>query len=399
MGPAVSPLAGAPVSALAFAKDATHVAICANAPEVVVYRVLNDGADFELCCTLAEHDQLVSGIDWCPLSGRLLTCAHDRNAYVWTQKAETEWEPTLTILRTQRAALCCSWSPKGNKFAVGTAAKTACVCYFESENNWWVSKLIKKGMHKSSVVDVRWHPNNTLLATASTDGCCRVFSAHVPGTDGQASGALPFSTPLLEVRADLGAWVHSLDWSLDGSQLAFVAHNSSVCVVDGMGAPGFWEDGTDAESRATRVGVKNARLRGLPMTCVWFADADCVVVAGHEGAPVPVTRDAEAPSGWSAGAALGTGAGGAKASKRVSQFAAASEAFKQNFGGAAGGVDAGGDGVGVKGKPPAGPHAACITTLRPIPGSRGGFATAGIDGKIAIWPDDTLAGKMSRLAL
>ncbi|XP_057994189.1 actin-related protein 2/3 complex subunit 1B isoform X6 [Hevea brasiliensis] len=52
---------------------------------------------------------------------------------------------------------------KENKFAVGSGAKTVSVCiyYYEQDNNWWVSKLIRK-RHDSSVTSVAWHPNNGL---------------------------------------------------------------------------------------------------------------------------------------------------------------------------------------------------------------------------------------------
>jgi hypothetical protein len=68
------------------------------------------------------------------------------------------------------------------KFAIGSGAKSVCVCFYEPENNWWISKHIKK-KHTSSVTDVAWHPNSLLLATASTDCRCRIYSAFVKGVD------------------------------------------------------------------------------------------------------------------------------------------------------------------------------------------------------------------------
>jgi actin related protein 2/3 complex subunit 1A/1B len=68
-----------------------------------------------------------------------------------------------------------------NKFAVACGAKCVSVCYFEEDNDWWVSKHIKK--HKSTVLKVDWHPNNSLLVTASSDFKCRIFSAHIKGVD------------------------------------------------------------------------------------------------------------------------------------------------------------------------------------------------------------------------
>lgn len=68
-----------------------------------------------------------------------------------------------------------------DKFAVGCGAKCVSVCYYEEDQNWWVSKHIKK--HKSTVLRVDWHPNNVLLATSSTDFKVRIFAAHIKGVD------------------------------------------------------------------------------------------------------------------------------------------------------------------------------------------------------------------------
>ena len=55
-----------------------------------------------------------------------------------------------------------------NKFAVGSGARLISVCYFESENDWWVSKHIKKPIH-STITSIDWHPNNVLLVAGSAD--------------------------------------------------------------------------------------------------------------------------------------------------------------------------------------------------------------------------------------
>ena len=65
-----------------------------------------------------------------------------------------------------------------NKFAVGSGARLISVCYFEKENNWWVSKHIKKPI-QSTVTCLDWHPNNVLLAAGSTDFKARVFSTYI----------------------------------------------------------------------------------------------------------------------------------------------------------------------------------------------------------------------------
>ena len=133
----------------------TKVAICPYTNEVHVYEA--DESGYKLLATLKEHEQLVSGIDWSPKKDFIVTCAHDRNAYVWEQsKEEGKWEPQMTILPSNfnRAALCVQWSPKENKFALGGGSKAVAVCYYQEENNWWISKLIRK-KHNSSVTCVK----------------------------------------------------------------------------------------------------------------------------------------------------------------------------------------------------------------------------------------------------
>mmetsp|Transcript_4203 Transcript_4203/g.10199 ORF Transcript_4203/g.10199 Transcript_4203/m.10199 type:complete len:89 (-) Transcript_4203:470-736(-) len=70
------------------------------------------------------------------------------------------------------------WSPVGNKFAITSSAKSVCICYHEGENNWWVSKLIKR-KHDSTVLSVSWHPSNVLIVTTCSDFKCRVFTTQV----------------------------------------------------------------------------------------------------------------------------------------------------------------------------------------------------------------------------
>lgn len=126
---------------------------------------------------------MVTSIDWAPKSDRLVTCSQDRNAYVWSFDGKAKmWSPTLVLLRINRAATCVRWSPLENKFAVASGARCISVCYFESENNWWVSKHIKNPI-RSTVIGIDWHPNNVLLAAGSADMHARVFSAWIKGVD------------------------------------------------------------------------------------------------------------------------------------------------------------------------------------------------------------------------
>lgn len=154
----------------------SELALSPNNHEVHIYQKAGD--EWQLADVFSQHDLRVTGIDWAPNTNRIVTCAADRNAYVWTESEDGKWKPTLVLLRMNRAATCVKWSPKENKFAVGSGAKLISVCYFEQGNDWWVSKHIKKPI-RSTITCLDWHPNNYLLVIGSTDFKVRVFSGYV----------------------------------------------------------------------------------------------------------------------------------------------------------------------------------------------------------------------------
>ncbi|KAK9690074.1 hypothetical protein RND81_09G103100 [Saponaria officinalis] len=238
--------------------DLSMLALCPNTEEVHIYR-LSDGK-WDRIHVLLKHDQVVCGIDWSSKTNKIVTVSHDRNAYVWSQETG-EWVPTLVILRLNRAALCVQWSPIENKFAVGSGAKTVCICYYEQDNNWWVSKLIRK-KHNSSVTSVAWHPKNILLATTSTDGKCRVFSTFIKGVDTRSSEASSSSeTKFGEqiIQLDLSySWAFGVKWSPTGNTLAYVGHNSMIYFVDDVGPSPL----------AQTVAFRDLPLRDVDTVCV-----------------------------------------------------------------------------------------------------------------------------------
>lgn len=134
-------------------------------------------------------------MDWCKTSGRLVTCSQDRNAFVWTFNSESgEWDKQMVVLRFNRAATFCTWSPDGSKFAVASGAKVVAVCAFDSTNDWWYATHIPK--FKSTVTSLAWHPNSVLLAAGGCDYHCRVAAVSPRAA---ACGA---SAPARAARAD-----------------------------------------------------------------------------------------------------------------------------------------------------------------------------------------------------
>lgn len=275
MAPQTFSFGVAPITCHAFNRDRTQLAISQNNHEVQIYRF--SGGKWEKTCTLDEHVQRVNGIDWAPNSNRIVTCGADRNAYVWTEQGGI-WKPTLVILRINRAATFVKWSPLENKFAVGSGARLISVCYFEQENDWWVSKHIKKPL-RSTVTSLDWHPNNVLLACGSSDFKARVFSAYIKEVDEKPAATswgkkMTFGNLMAEYSNGGGGWVHSASFSQDGEKLAWVGHDSSVSVVNAQ-----------TQQMAT------AKTLFLPFVTCTFVAPNSILVAGHDCCPMLFVYD------------------------------------------------------------------------------------------------------------
>uniref|UniRef100_A0A8C4TC17 Actin-related protein 2/3 complex subunit n=1 Tax=Erpetoichthys calabaricus TaxID=27687 RepID=A0A8C4TC17_ERPCA len=222
-----------------------EIAISPNNHEVHIYQ--KNGKEWVKIHELREHNGRITGIDWAPVSNRIVTCASDRNAYVWSLK-DGVWKPTLVLLRINRAATCVKWSPQENKFALGSGAQIISICYFEKENDWWLSKHIKKSI-RSTVLSLDWHPNNILLA---------------PGATAWGS-KMPFGEMMFE-HGDSGGWLHSVCFSPSGDSLAWTSHNSTVNVADANKGKSITQFKTEF----------------LPLLCLLYVSETEIVAAGHD---------------------------------------------------------------------------------------------------------------------
>jgi actin related protein 2/3 complex subunit 1A/1B len=316
---------------------------------------------------LTEHDSIVTSIDWCPKRNMLLSCSQDRNAYVW--KFENgQWKPTLVILRINRAATYCAWSPNEDKFAVASGSKLVSVCYYEQDNDWWVSKHLKKDID-STVLSVAWHPNNVLLALGGSDGFCRVVSAWVKNLDQKpgptAFGSkLPFALDLGSYTA--GGWVISVKWSPSGNQLAYASHNSSLTIIN---CP------NSQEGNITQQIVK---FSYLPCRDILWLSETSIVGVGYECNPILFQKHGET---WKDVQLLD------KPESAEKSGTSAMEKFKSMTTMGAEDVD---QVLPTK-------HQNAINCIQLM--SPGMFSTTGLDGSICIWNVKTLEQQFSGLKI
>ncbi|GJN89011.1 hypothetical protein Rhopal_001982-T1 [Rhodotorula paludigena] len=399
-------LVNAPLTAHAFNGDRTQVAVSPNSNEVHIYAT--DGSGWHLQHVLTEHDKLVTSIDWAPQTNRLVTCAHDRNAYVWTYETHPEtgkpaWQPTLVLLRINRSATCVRWSPNEEKFAVASGARTISVCQYDAESDWWVAKHLKKPL-RSTVLSLDWHPNSVLLAAGGADGVARVFSAFIKGVDQKPEPTawgerLPFNTVCGEFISPAGGWVHGIAFSPSGAALAFVSHDSTLTVV------------YPSAPEQPPAAVYTVNLPSLPCLTLTWTSESALVAAGHDCQPLVFEGSAEA--GWAQTGSLDqrTGSGGSRAgsgaatpsgigrlnrSEAFNMFRAADSRGVTSAPAAPGG---GALGVGQKltshGTELLTVHQNTITSVRAYEGAPGAVtkvSTTGVDGRLVVWPVGGVAG-------
>ncbi|PBK78721.1 actin-related protein 2/3 complex, subunit 1 [Armillaria solidipes] len=388
MAPEIFSLGQTAISAHAFNADRTQVAASLNSNEAQIFS--RRGSEWVPTETLAEHDKVITSIDWAPSSNRIVTASQDRNAYVWQPSPDGSWKPTLVLLRINRAATYVRWSPNEDKFAVASGARAIAVCHFDPENNWWVSKLLKKPI-RSTVLSVDWHPNNVLLAAGSADSKARVFSAYIKEVDAKPpptiwGSKLPFNTICGEYPSPAGGWVHSVAFSPSGDVLAFASHDSSITVVYPAG------------------GIHNVKMTSLPVVTLTWTAEDCIVAAGHDCQPFVFSGSAE--TGWQgigtlddtstinkSAARPGVGGPGRLKSGAFATFQAADSRGQSSI------ADASDTKLLTV-------HQNTITSVRPYESVGGGLvtrvSTSGADGNLVIWDVNdvtALTGKMGGLSM
>jgi actin related protein 2/3 complex subunit 1A/1B len=388
--PEVFPLAQVPITSHAFNADRSQVAVSLNSKDATIFA--RNGNNWTATETLSEHDKLITSIDWAPRSNQIVTASQDRNAYVWQQQQDPQtgqvvWKPALVVLRINRAATHVRWSPNEDKFAVASGARAIAVCSNDPENNWWVSKLLKKPI-RSTVLCVDWHPNNVLLAAGSADMKARVLSAYIKDVDSRPAPTvwgekLPFNTICGEYASPAGGWVHAVGFSPSGDVLAFASHDSSINIVYPGGS------------------IHNIRIASLPfVTLVWTAE-DSLVAAGHDCQPL-VFKGSEA--GWQNVGTLDDisgpkSAGGSRGAAPVGRLnSAAFNTFR----------NADTRGVSGHGSSQSSDtnletiHQNTITNIRAYDYGAEGVSrvsTTGVDGKLVIWDMNTVsAGGASTLS-
>jgi len=346
--------------------DRTQCAIAPNTKEVFIYET--KGSDepetWTKIHTLDEHDGFVSGIDWCPVTNRIATCGHDRNAYIWDY-VDGKWQHGLVILRISRAATSIKWSSDGRKLAVTSGAKCVPVCSFKEKQNFWVSKHIKKGF-KSTVLALDWCVNNKFIVTGATDFKCRIHSAFMANLDNGEDDGFGTLFPeqhkfgaLLAQFDQAKAWVNTVAWSPSGMKIAFAGHGGTLHFVD----------------LANDLEVQTIFTEFLPYLDLQFLSDDVLLAGGFDMNPMLFANDG---TEYQFVGKVDKGSSNKK-EKKSSSRASTKAAFNMFQGMAKRGT------AKKSGKEFKSRHQNAITGMTIMKAKKGKFMTVGLDGRILFW--------------
>ena len=213
----------------------------------------------------------------------------------------------------------------------------------------------------------------------------------------QGETKAPFGTLLCEIPN--AGWVHDVKWSADGTQLAWVAHDSTLNVLP-------WVLNAPASDIAAPTTVK---VPGLPFRTLLWLSATTIVAAGYDCSPFVFGRKNGNGGVWTMGKALdqADSEGGSSKSGGGGNVSSALAMFKSRDR-----VGGGGDGSSASKGPADSPdvlptkHQNCITALEIYArGSDGlsveAFSSSGVDGRIVMWytSDKELAEELSKLSI
>ena len=259
-------LVDAPITCHCWNKDGTQLAICPNTSDLLIYEV--NGKTTKLLYTLSEHTQVISSCDWNYSTGQIVTCSHDRNAYVWElDKATNEWKKQLVLLKLSRAATYVRWAPDGKKFLVATGSSKFRVCSYSAEQNWWQSYNIDNG-HPTSL-NVEFMPDSIHCICGGTDRHFGYYTIDENYAKIEKKGSKKVVNYCLHPFSAQG-WVNCCTRSPSGEWLAFSSQDSYISFIN---TKDFSNKGN------------NLNINGLPLLSMVFVSDTALIGGGFDCQP------------------------------------------------------------------------------------------------------------------
>lgn len=140
----------------------------------------------------------MSGLDWNPVTNKIISCSHDKNIYVWQYNEDSDtWLAELVIFKSKLSILGVKWDKQGQKFCGSSGGKLIVVGFYSPELGWWKGEEIR--IHKSAVTCATFDPSGTFVISGSTDLKIEITSSYLKDIDSSKEINTGFSDSLLKV--------------------------------------------------------------------------------------------------------------------------------------------------------------------------------------------------------
>ena len=342
----------AAITVMAFSPDYKRIAFSPNNHLVHLTQCSEktDCAQWSIQHTLDQHGQAVTGIAWGKQTNRILSCAQDRTAFVWSESEDGTWIPCHVLLdaAVKRGLTSCAWNASENRVFIGSAACNVAVGRYDDPNPFWSCVVISP--HVSTVTCLAAHPTqDRCIATGSSD--CTVKITLTKGRNPE---------PVVTLRGT--GWINSLKWSPSGAALCFATHGGEVHTATG-----------NSEDFSTFVN-KVVRLPSLPLRSVAYVNEEVIIGAGYDFYPIGFQQSKADPTQWEvAGKFVG-------APKALKKEMSATELARARF------QNEASTGQQQAVELPDTKHTNTISYVLPLPeGGNYAFATSSMDGRVEYW--------------
>ena len=226
------------ISMMVFNKDYTQCALSKKDYDIYIYQVPNikDTSTWTLLYTLKNHFQYISGLDWNPVTNKILSCSYDKTSFVWNFKGDKWVFDNVVAADNKISYLFCSWNRRGDKFVEGTGSKALYVGYYSEESKWWACRKISNHK-KTSVICAKIDPSSLYVLSGATDMKVIVSNCYMKDIDDNyvtesevaPVKKLKFGQALYEFEA--GSWLINCNWSLDGKYAYTSCQGGYVYVI------------------------------------------------------------------------------------------------------------------------------------------------------------------------
>ena len=272
------------IQTFAWNGDQSMIAICPTNNEIWIFdsKGQPDISKWTKIAVLKEHFNVITSLEWHPVTGLLISASADRGVIVWKKEGE-EFMPQLGMIKEQRANLDASWNYRGDKFSI--ASSSGCVyvgTYFEANNFWvahTVSKSSNKPIHKASAICSKFDPlSSRVVISSSLDGTVQITTCYNQQIDVDGSGPFAGITTYGEnlMTISCNGWVNHASFSPNATQICYVTHDCEINFANVECIAG--------EGKAKPVSEKIMHNGNPHLQCMFLTEDKCIA-SGFDKVP------------------------------------------------------------------------------------------------------------------